>query len=59
MCGGLDAMQTDYYSLYERYFAPRGIAMLTDRYAVGGLFFKMEAHPGLQPVASARLKGAA
>ena len=28
MCGGLDAMQTDYYSLYERYFAPRGIAML-------------------------------
>ncbi len=24
MCGGLDAMQTDYYSLYERYFAPRG-----------------------------------
>ncbi len=29
MCGGLDAMQTDYYSLYERYFAPRGIAMLT------------------------------
>lgn len=29
MCGGLDAMQTDYYTLYERYFAPRGIAMLT------------------------------
>ncbi|HEE9989047.1 TPA: alpha/beta hydrolase, partial [Citrobacter freundii] len=29
MCGGLDSMQTDYYSLYERYFAPRGIAMLT------------------------------
>src|SRR5699024_3082805 len=29
MCGGLDAMQTDNYSLYERYFAPRGIAMLT------------------------------
>lgn len=29
MCGGLDAMQTDYYSLYERYFAPRGVAMLT------------------------------
>ncbi|MDI7047785.1 alpha/beta hydrolase, partial [Escherichia coli] len=29
MCGVLDAMQTDYYSLYERYFAPRGIAMLT------------------------------
>lgn len=22
-------MQTDYYTLYERYFAPRGIAMLT------------------------------
>lgn len=29
MCGGTDAMQTDYYTLYERYFAPRGIAMLT------------------------------
>ncbi len=29
MCGGLDAMQIDYYTLYERYFAPRGIAMLT------------------------------
>ena len=29
MCGGLDSMQTDYYTLYERYFAPRGIAMLT------------------------------
>ncbi len=42
MCGGLDAMQTDYYSLYERYFAPRGIAMLTDM-PVGGLFFKIEA----------------
>jgi hypothetical protein len=24
MCGGLDALQTDYYSLYERYFAPLG-----------------------------------
>ena len=58
MCGGLDAMQTDYYSLYERYFAPRGIAMLTiDMPSVG--FHQMEAHPGLQPVASARLKGAA
>ncbi len=22
--GGTDAMQTDYYTLYERYFAPRG-----------------------------------
>ncbi len=22
-------MQTDYYTLYERYFAPRGIAILT------------------------------
>jgi esterase FrsA len=29
MCGGLDALQTDYYSLYENYFAPLGIAMLT------------------------------
>ncbi|HDG1670557.1 TPA: esterase FrsA, partial [Kluyvera ascorbata] len=29
MCGGLDGLQTDYYSLYERYFAPLGIAMLT------------------------------
>ena len=43
MCGGLDAMQTDYYSLYERYFALRGIAMLTidmRRWA----FLQMEAH---------------
>ncbi|MBL0402343.1 alpha/beta hydrolase, partial [Staphylococcus sp. S36] len=55
----LDAMQTDYYSLYERYFAPRGIAMLTIDMPSVGFFFKMEAHPGLQPVASARLKGAA
>jgi esterase FrsA len=29
MCGGLDSLQTDYYSLFERYFAPKGIAMLT------------------------------
>ncbi|EOH6334549.1 esterase FrsA, partial [Citrobacter koseri] len=29
MCGGLDSMQTDYYTLFERYFAPRGMAMLT------------------------------
>ncbi|HDU4050102.1 TPA: esterase FrsA, partial [Klebsiella aerogenes] len=29
MCGGLDSLQTDYYSLYEKYFAPLGIAMLT------------------------------
>jgi len=29
MCGGLDSLQSDYYTLYERYFAPRGIAMLT------------------------------
>ncbi len=29
MCGGLDSLQIDYYSLYERYFAPNGIAMLT------------------------------
>lgn len=29
MCGGLDSLQIDYYSLYERYFAPKGIAMLT------------------------------
>ncbi len=29
MCGGLDGLQSDYYSLYERYFAPLGIAMLT------------------------------
>ncbi len=43
--GGLDAMQTDYYSLYERYFAPRGIAMLTIDMPSVGFFFKMEAHP--------------
>lgn len=24
MCGGLDSLQTDYYSLYERYLAPKG-----------------------------------
>jgi esterase FrsA len=29
MCGGLDHLQIDYYTLYERYFAPQGIAMLT------------------------------
>lgn len=29
MCGGLDGLQIDYYSLYEKYFAPLGIAMLT------------------------------
>jgi len=29
MCGGLDSLQTDYYSLYERYLAPKGLAMLT------------------------------
>lgn len=29
MCGGLDSLQSDYYTLYERYFAPKGIAMLT------------------------------
>ncbi len=29
MCGGLDSLQIDHYSLYERYFAPKGIAMLT------------------------------
>ncbi|WP_414162840.1 esterase FrsA [Superficieibacter sp. BNK-5] len=29
MCGGLDSLQFDYYSLFERYFAPQGIAMLT------------------------------
>lgn len=58
MCGGLDAMQTDYYSLYERYFAPRGIAMLTiDMPSVG--FSSNGSSPRLQPVASARFKGAA
>lgn len=36
MCGGLDALQIDYYSLYENYFAPAGIAMLTlDMPAIG------------------------
>lgn len=29
MCGGLDSLQSDYYTLYERYFAPQGMAMLT------------------------------
>lgn len=29
MCGGLDGLQSDYYTLYERYFAPQGMAMLT------------------------------
>ncbi|XTZ37554.1 esterase FrsA [Salmonella enterica] len=29
MCGGLDSLQSDYYTLYERYFSPLGIAMLT------------------------------
>jgi esterase FrsA len=29
MCGGLDALQSDYYTLFEKYFAPQGIAMLT------------------------------
>ncbi|QKJ85981.1 esterase FrsA [Paramixta manurensis] len=29
MCGGLDALQTDYYRLFHDYLAPRGIAMLT------------------------------
>lgn len=29
MCGGLDSLQSDYFNLYENYFAPRGIAMLT------------------------------
>jgi len=29
MCGGLDGLQIDYFSLYEQYFAPQGIAMLT------------------------------
>lgn len=26
---GLDSLQTDYYNLYENYFSPLGIAMLT------------------------------
>lgn len=29
MCGGLDTLQSDYYSLFEHYFAPLGMAMLT------------------------------
>lgn len=29
MCGGLDALQSDYFNLFENYFAPLGIAMLT------------------------------
>lgn len=29
MCGGLDSLQMSYYTLYEKYFAPRSIAMLT------------------------------
>ncbi|EJO9054877.1 esterase FrsA [Cronobacter sakazakii] len=29
ICGGLDALQSDYFTLFERYFAPLGIAMLT------------------------------
>ncbi|MBZ4359055.1 alpha/beta hydrolase, partial [Mycobacterium tuberculosis] len=29
MCGGLDSLHTDYYNLYENYFSPLGIAMLT------------------------------
>ncbi|MCT4701021.1 esterase FrsA [Enterobacteriaceae bacterium H20N1] len=29
MCGGLDALQSDYYTLFEKYLAPQGIAMLT------------------------------
>lgn len=29
ICGGLDALQSDYYTLFENYFAPQGIAMLT------------------------------
>ncbi|SNY61203.1 esterase FrsA [Enterobacter sp. CC120223-11] len=29
MCGGLDALQSDNYNLFERYLAPLGIAMLT------------------------------
>jgi Dienelactone hydrolase and related enzymes len=37
MCGGLDGLQIDYYSLYEHYFAPLGIAMLTlDMPSIGG-----------------------
>ncbi|WP_058912002.1 esterase FrsA [Entomohabitans teleogrylli] len=29
VCGGLDALQSDYHTLFERYLAPSGIAMLT------------------------------
>ena len=29
ICGGLDSLQSDYYHLFENYFAPLGIAMLT------------------------------
>lgn len=29
ICGGLDALQSDYYTLFDKYFAPQGIAMLT------------------------------
>jgi esterase FrsA len=29
LCGGLDALQSDYYRLFEHYLAPAGIAMLT------------------------------
>ncbi|MBK4714626.1 MULTISPECIES: esterase FrsA [Tenebrionibacter/Tenebrionicola group] len=29
MCGGLDTLQSDYYRLFEHYFAPAGLAMLT------------------------------
>lgn len=29
VCGGLDALQSDNYTLFENYFAPLGIAMLT------------------------------
>jgi len=29
VCGGLDALQSDYHTLFERYLAPAGIAMLT------------------------------
>lgn len=29
ICGGLDALQSDYYRVFQRYLAPRGIAMLT------------------------------
>ncbi len=29
MCGGLDALQSDYYTLFEKFLAPQGIAMLT------------------------------